>query len=192
MRGILLLILLASLASGCNLRQREEAVAQKEKEVAEKEQQLLLREQSLATREEQVLLRERKLDSTLLDSSVLFNPSLPGMWAVKMVCTETTCTGSAVGDTKNESWSFSYQNNAVIVRVMAADKLVRTYNGSYVNSVLELVENVEPTATAPATKMLVRLSMKDSTTMDGLREIVRPDCKIVYSLTLNKTSSPQT
>ncbi|WP_207491562.1 hypothetical protein [Aridibaculum aurantiacum] len=185
MRGIMLLILLVTF-TGCDLRQRELAMEKREAEIAEREQQLALREKSIEVRELQMLEKERKFDSTSRDSAITFNPALPGQWAAKMVCSETTCTGSAVGDTRNETWTFNYENNKLIVQALSGDKLVRVYTGTYTNNVIELVENVEPTATAPATKMVVRITVINNNSMEGIREIVRPDCRIVYSLQLSK------
>jgi len=185
MRGIIMLILIAFMTSGCDIRQREEALQKLAAELDVKEKQLVLKEQSLQTREEQLIQKELKLDSSRLDSLQL-NPALEGSWSVKMICTETTCTGSAVGDTKNETWTFSRENNLVIARAMSGDKLVRTYAGTYVNGTIELVDNIEPNANAPATKMVVRLNGVSNNSMDGIREIIRPDCKIVYALQLSK------
>lgn len=185
MRGIIILILVACITSGCDTRQREEALQKRTAELDAKEKQLVLKEQSLQTREEQLLQKELRLDSSRLDSLQL-NPALQGNWSVKMTCTEATCTGSAVGDTKIETWTFSRENNLVIARAMAGDKLVRTYAGTYINGTIELVDNIEPNASAPATKMIVRLNSVSDNTMDGIREIIRPDCKIVYTLKLSK------
>ncbi len=185
MRSILCIWLVLLVSPGCDMRNREMALEQKEAALAEREQQVSAKENALQAKEEQLLLREQKLDSSLIDS-IKINPSLAGQWAVKMTCTETTCTGSAVGDTKNETWHFSIENNLIIAKAMVGDKVVRTYSGTYVNNAIELTVDVEADAASPATKIIVRLNQVNPNSMEGLREIVRPDCKIVYTVQLNK------
>jgi len=92
--------------TGCGLREREDALNKKMSEVAQKEQKLLFQEKTLQLKEEELNQRQRLLDSTsnkiTVDSLPVFYPQLPGTWLVKMSCKETTCPGSAVGDTKTE------------------------------------------------------------------------------------------
>jgi len=42
-----------------------------------------------------------------------------------MRCTETNCSGSAVGDTKNEQWEIGYQNGGIVAQAFSGNKLVR-------------------------------------------------------------------
>ena len=104
-----------------------------------------------------------------------------------MVCTETTCPGSAVGDSKTETWDIQYINNKVIAKAQSGEQLVRVYTGIYTGNTLELVENNESTGTQPATKMVVQLRIVNPRSMEGQREIIREgNCKILYSLQLTK------
>lgn len=187
MRLIFYLSIVVFVFSGCDIRQREAALEKRTAEITEREQHLLLRAESLYAREQVIIEKEKQLDSTLSGTRAVYNPALEGRWSVRMVCTETTCTGSAVGDTKNEVWVFSYDDNRIVAKATASDQLVRIYSGGYNNNILEMASDVEATAGAPATKMLLRLDMTDSTTMKGQREIVRPDCRIIYSLNLDKS-----
>jgi hypothetical protein len=178
--------------SGCGLRAREEAVQKKEDELAQREQQLSLREKSLALREEEVLELKQKLDSvkTKTDTALVYNQQLIGEWNVKMTCTETTCPGSAVGDTKTETWNIGYDSSFIVAKAIASDKLVRVYTGSYDGNMLTLTENITDAPTEPATKMTIRLTLTGNDTMEGQREIVREnDCRIIYSLQLSKQKS---
>jgi len=175
--------------SGCGLRAREEAVQKKEAELAQREQQLSLREKSLALREEEVLELKQKLDSvkTKTDTALVYNQQLIGEWNVKMTCTETTCPGSAVGDTKTETWNIGYDSSFIVAKAIASDKLVRVYTGSYDGTNLILSEDVANIPSEPATRMTIRLTITDDNSMVGQREIVREnDCRIVYSLQLSK------
>ncbi|HVK96300.1 MAG TPA: hypothetical protein VM368_00715, partial [Flavisolibacter sp.] len=114
-------------------------------------------------------------------------PVLVGRWTAQMVCTETTCPGSAVGDSKTETWDIQYINNKVIAKAQSGEQLVRVYTGIYTGNTLELVENNESTGTQPATKMVVQLRIVNPRSMEGQREIIREgNCKILYSLQLTK------
>lgn len=184
------------LITSCGSEARQEAVEKKETQLAAWEQELNLREKTLALKEDDLKQRQHvldsvqhtvKTDSTQTDSAVLYNANIIGLWNVKMVCTETTCPGSAVGDTKSESWDFYYANDRLIARAMAGDKLVRVYTGRLTGTTIALNEVVENTAAAPATKLLVDLTVKSEKLMEGTREIVREnECKIVYGLQLSK------
>ena len=180
----------------CDSKARQEATAKKEEELTAWEQQLNLREKTLALKEDELqqrkhvldsLQHQSKTDSTQSDSAAVQNANILGLWDVKMVCTETTCPGSAVGDTKSETWDFYYANDHLIARAMAGDNLVRIYTGTLTGTAIALNEVVENTAAAPTTKLLVDLTVKSDKLMEGKREIVREnECKIVYDLQLSR------
>jgi hypothetical protein len=185
---IFFLLISAFLAQGCNLRQREEALTKKEAALNQREQELLLKEKTLLLKEEELVTREQKVDSTRqFDSTGTYSAVLTGTWDVKMTCTETSCPGSAVGDTKNETWQISYEKNNVLARAMVNNELVRVYSGFFTGNTLELVETRENTASQPATRMVVRLRLSTEDMMEGQREIERiGQCKIIYEVVMNK------
>ncbi len=189
MKCILLLTLFTLfLLPGCGIREREKSLQEKETELARREQDLTVREEALRVKEQALAQREQKLDSTRQDSA-FFNPNIMGIWNVKMVCIETTCPGSAIGDTRSETWDISYQGDQIIAKAMADNTLVRTYAGTYNDNWLQLRENVALSPNAPATEMVVRLSLLNENTLEGQREIIRSgDCRIVYSLQLEKNN----
>src|SRR5215210_2833837 len=118
------------IATGCGLQEREKELENKISKVNQKEQKLLLKEKSLQLKEEELAHREKLLDSAskkVADSVAVLHPELAGTWNVTMRCTETTCAGSAVGDTKNEQWVISYQDNTVIANAISDNKIVRVY-----------------------------------------------------------------
>lgn len=186
--SLFLLLFSFILLQGCDLRKREEALVQKEARLNEKEQELLLKEKTLQIREEDLVKREQRIDSTrLIDSSAMHNAALTGMWDVKMTCTETSCPGSAVGDTKTEVWEIAYVDNNVIARAMVNNELVRAYSGLFTGNTLELVDNQENVPNQTPTRIIVRLRLTNNTLLEGTREIERlNECKILYSLTLTK------
>lgn len=187
MKGLVICLLLFFL-SGCDTREREVALQKKENLLNEREQQLLLKEKTLQAKEDEVNKRRQQLDSTTKADTVhKVVPMLAGAWQVKMTCTETTCAGSAVGDTKTEQWIFLYQGTTLLVKAMAGEQLVRVYSGFYTNDAIELAEDKSSTATQTAAKMTIRLRMVDDTHLEGQREIVREnDCRVVYALQLQK------
>lgn len=176
------------LGSGCGLREREDALEKRENEINQKEQRLLLLEKELQLKAEE-LAQQQSVDSSewhygAKDSAVI-NRQLIGNWTVTMVCTKTTCEGSAVGDTKNEVWEIYYVDQNVIVQAKADNKLVRTYTGVYVDNSLQLTAQQQ--SEAPDTKITVKLTPKSNIELEGTREITRADvCQIVYALTLKK------
>jgi len=188
-----LLFLIPVLFSGCGIRERETSVQKKEAELAQKKQELLEKEQNLQLKEAELANREQQIakaqqpDSTTQQPADSVNLALVGKWNAHMTCTATTCTGSAIGDSKTEIWELNYQNSQLVAQAMTGENLIRTYTGAFRNNTLELTENVEPSPSAPATKMVVRLTWLNPTTLEGQREIIRTgDCRIVYALQLNK------
>lgn len=172
---------------GCDIDQREKEVARKTLELQQKEEELQARETALTMKEEELARMSRSLDSTGKDSTFIYDPRLIGLWSVKMTCTETTCPGSAVGDTKTEQWELSYQGRHILAKAGVSDTLTRVYQGIYTGNTLELVEERGGAPAHPATRMIVRLRLVTPKTMEGQREIVREgDCKIIYALQMDK------
>ncbi len=174
--------------SGCSLRQREAELDKKANDLSHREQELSLKEQSLEFKEEQLNNREKLLDSTTRianDSLFLEHQKLPGTWLVEMQCTETNCQGSAVGDTKNESWDFKFQNDMVIVSAIANKQATWIYTGTFIGNMLRL--SVQQDTAESSAKIVVRLQQTKEKEMTGEREIIQSNgCRILYSLRLKK------
>ncbi|HUC80570.1 MAG TPA: hypothetical protein VMR70_06615 [Flavisolibacter sp.] len=191
MKYFILAIGLACFAfSGCDIRQREEALQKREATLNQREQELLLKEKSLQLKDEELVKRQQQMDSTIVaDTTAKYNAKLAGVWNVQMTCTETSCTGSAVGDTKTETWEISYQDRNVIARAKVNNELVRVYSGLYNGTTLELAEALE-SEQKPATKMIVRLQLTSDTQLEGQREIDRisENCRIIYSMKMKKNN----
>ena len=169
------------------MQKREQDIKKRELLLAQKEQQLLIKEKDLQLKEEELAKREISLDSTLKkDTSELVDSSLVGNWLVQMTCTETSCAGSAVGDTKSEQWQINYENKTLIARALVNNKLVRLYTGFFTGNTAELVEQSDTANTQSTAKMIVRLRIVDDAHLEGQREIIRKDCKIIYDLDLEK------
>ncbi len=190
MKLIILFLLLSFLNSGCGLRERELELEKKMNEVSQKEQELLLKEKSLQAKEDELAKKVKQLDSTTnnsADSIFALHTQLTGKWNVTMRCTETTCSGSAVGDTKNEQWEFSFQNNVIVAQAFSDNKLVRVYSGTNNGNSVELSTQPDNADPLLSTKMIVRIQEIKENEMQGQREILRPDnCHIVYALDFKK------
>lgn len=156
-----------------------------------REDSLNHREEALNIRERQLELREQQLAHLKEDTTVskpdTLNSDLLGKWLVKMTCTETTCAGSAVGDSKTEQWEITADNGKVIARAMDGNILTRIYTGTYNGNTIELLHIRRKEGSQPEIKMIVRLRVMNGTLADGQREILREnDCKVVYALQLEK------
>lgn len=189
-RLIFFTVLFIFVFSGCNLRKREIEVEKRTAEMNEREQQLTLKEQSLEFRENLLIEREKILDSTSRkianDSLYKKFPQLPGIWNVKMICTETNCPGSAVGDTKTEQWDFTFQDNMIIATAVTNNQLVRVYSGHYTGNNIRLTVQKD-SADNQTSKMAVRLQNIKDKEIEGEREIIQSGgCRIVYSLQFRK------
>ena len=176
------------LLPACGFREREQALQKKEAELTQKEQALIVKEKTLQLKETNLLLKEKRIDSTLHEDSIMVNnPALLGQWDVTMNCIETTCPGSAIGDTKKEKWIIQNAGSQILAKAMKDNQLLRIYIGSYVNNYLELVDSTTVTAADPVTKITVRLQPVTPSSMEGEREIIREgDCKVTYALQLAK------
>lgn len=189
MKYTLLYILAILLLSSCDYKKREEDIRSREAALNQKEQELLLKEKTLQIKEEDLLKREKQMDSTISDSTYIVDSTLIGNWAVKMECIEATCPGSAVGDTKTENWQINYQSNSIIAKVLSNNQLTRIYTGFYTGNTIELVEEQNTPSAASTTKMVVRLRVIDPTHLEGQREISRENCKVIYSVQLERENS---
>lgn len=188
MKRILLFLCTAVLLfAGCDFAARERELERRKAELGLKERELVQREHSLQMREQELEKRARELDSTKADSTFAYHEQLPGTWQVEMSCIETTCTGSAVGDTKTERWVISYQRKLIIARVVEKEKLTRVYTGYFTDNQLELTYQDYTVAPENATMMTVRLKETVPGQMEGQRVIDRAGgCRVIYSIRMTK------
>ncbi|HOZ85103.1 MAG TPA: hypothetical protein PK191_06410 [Niabella sp.] len=176
---IILILLLIGFGS-CGLSEREKMLKEKETELNTKQQQLLLREQQLTQRETELNNREHLLDSTQFgkDSSIVQNWNIEGVWQIKMQCVETSCEGSAIGDVKTERWEFANSEKGVVVKAFSGNTLTRIYNGTYTQNGMKVMDNNPQSKTS----IEVTLRFLKEGKMDGIREIIQPNCKTTFTL----------
>lgn len=165
--------------TGCDIEKRERILEERTNEVIKREQALQLKEEAL-------LLQQQELDSIsndyLNDSLLQVFPLLMGNWNVKMLCSETTCPGSAIGDSKTEQWEFVMHDNILVAIAISNNKLSRIYTGDYAQEQITMESQSDTT-----TKILINLKFDKDNLLKGTRKIIRKDdCHITYDLTLKK------
>lgn len=197
MRQFIYIVFLLLFFASCENSQKARLLDQKEKMLLEKEQHIVLQEQSLVLRESALALKEKKVDSASLkfinDSLAATRPDIRGIWLVKMICTETTCSTSAVGDTKTEQWEISQEQTLIIAKSTSNDKTGKIYSGKYIGETIELAALQDSSEAGRSTKMIVRLQPTKENEMEGQRQIIRSDdCQIIYAMQLKKQLHPQT
>ena len=176
------------MASACGESDNEKSLKDRKKKVEAREQQLLAWEQQLKLKEQSLTMLEKRLDSLKgpADTVGIYKPELVGNWAVTMQCIETSCEGSAIGDTKTEQWNISYQDNHVVAKVIADKKVIRTYTGYFKENSLELSARQ-----VPETDTHMDVTFTPHPTTEGLMEGRRVinqggKCKIVYAIKAEK------
>lgn len=181
-------VLLFLIQVSCNPDGKKNELQQKQELLDQKEQELILKEKTLQLKEEELLAREARLDSTLQnDSTSAYDSTLLGKWAVKMVCTETSCSGSAVGDTKTEQWEISFEGKSFIAKAMSGDQLIRIYSGLFTGNTLELIAETEKSTEQPSTKIVARIHIINERRLEGTREIAREnECKTTFTMEMQK------
>jgi hypothetical protein len=181
-------LLLLVFSFGCNYREQEEELQKREAALNEKEQNLIVRERTLDIREQEFLNNKKLADSVKgIDTSQVINPDMIGLWEVKMTCTESTCPGSAVGDTRLEHWNVHYLQKSIIVKAYANEQMVRVYTGFYTGNTVELIAESNTKGSDLHSKMIVRLHFTDKVHLEGQREIIRDSsCKVVYAVQMVK------
>jgi hypothetical protein len=176
------------MVTGCTGEQDKKRLDDRERSIKRRESEIGLREQRLKASEKLLMTRKLQLDSAykLKDSIGVYNEKIVGAWKVTMQCTETTCTGYAVGDTKTEQWNITYENNRVVVKAYVKKKLIRTYNGLFSNNAIQLTAD-QPELKIHMDVVLAPEGGRDEL-MTGHRTINKEEneCRTVFGLKAEK------
>ena len=175
--------------TGCGQVKREQDLVNREKQLQAQQQELILKANELALKETKLNELAKNMDSTHIreDSLHLQFSQLAGNWDVTMNCTQATCSGSAVGDTKTERWIFALAGGSVIAQAYAKNILSRVYIGKYQDGLLQLsAQSADSIADGGAQINVYLRQTSDSLSMTGKRTIIRPNCQIIYNLSLKK------
>ncbi|RYE00129.1 MAG: hypothetical protein EOP54_01400 [Sphingobacteriales bacterium] len=179
-------LLIAAGLSSCGFEERKQALDAREISLKEREQSLLIKEKMLLQLEDSIKLSTARQDSLSLS---LTKPGLPlpdslqGTWNINMLCTQTNCSGSAVGDTRKESWTFSGGDaTGIYVKAMQGENLVRVYSGIFDGSGFVL-STPNGSGEANTTTMNVKLNINTRDKLSGSRVIQQADgCTITYKI----------
>lgn len=181
------------LLSGCGIQEQREQLNEQAVLLRQKEQELALRSQELDAREQLLDERQKKMDSVLVGKDTLSNifPEIPGRWLAKMVCTDASCPGSALGDTKVEQWAVTFQNNLVVVKAMNNKfQLTRIYTGTIATDGIISLKAETPNDSLQVVQyaeIAIQLKQTGSGTLEGQRQLIQPEgCRVTYSLDLKK------
>ncbi|HLU18141.1 MAG TPA: hypothetical protein VKZ76_08840 [Edaphocola sp.] len=169
---------LAILISACGFEERKQALDARESALVQREQELLLREKMLIQLEDSVRQSIARKDSTefmLQQLGIALPDSLAGVWTVNMMCTQTNCTGFAVGDIRKETWVFEQEDSAstVYVKAMQGETLIRIYSGIFDGA--DFVLSTPIGNEAQSGKMNVKLNLNTASKLTGQRVIYQPD-----------------
>ncbi len=167
--------------TGCDFQKRQADLDKKMNELNQREAVLSLKEQQLRE-------KEKILDSTthvVNDSLLRSHKKMEGGWRVDMLCTQTNCAGSAVGDVKTEYWNITVAGNDVTVNARSNRALSKRYTGSFAGNLLTLTADQD---TAEVYAMIeVHLQQSTDKEMDGERVVTQASgCQILYSLSLKR------
>ena len=174
--------------TGCDYQRRQQVLDKKMNELSQREAVLALKEQQMETKEQQISEKEKFLDSTthvVNDSLLSSHKKIEGAWRVDMICTQTNCAGSTVGDVKLEHWNISVEGNNVVVNARNSRALSKIYTGAFAENLLTLTAD-QDTAEVNAT-IEVHLQQTTDKEMEGDRVVTQTSgCQILYSLRLKR------
>ncbi|WP_300602172.1 hypothetical protein [Niabella sp.] len=177
----------------CGFEERRKQLDEREQALNQREQAVMIKEKEIKLKEDSLKKYAAKVDSA---SHVPVIPGIPlpdslsGNWNVTMVCTQTNCSGFAVGDIRKETWLIAGNGTAVTVRAMQGDKLIRVYTGIFTGSDLKLA-TPESESAQPSATMKVELKTDQKNKLSGQRLITQADgCETTFKVDLDKSKNP--
>lgn len=185
---LLTLILFCS----CGFEERRKQLDERERVLNTREQAVMLKEKEIRLMEDSLKRYAAKMDSAnraVTEPVIPLPDSLAGNWNVTMICTQTNCTGFAVGDIRKETWQVSGNGSTVGVRAMQGNKLIRVYTGSYTGSGLKL-STPETEGPQPSATMQVTLKTDNINKWSGQRLITQPDgCETFFKIDMDRSKN---
>ncbi|SDD46205.1 hypothetical protein [Niabella drilacis] len=183
------IILLGLNFCSCGFEERRKQLDEREQALKARETAVMLKEKALKLLEDSLKLNIARIDSVSnlpAEQSVPLPDSLAGNWNVTMVCTQTNCSGFAVGDIRKETWLIAGNETTVTVRAMQGDKLIRIYTGTFTGTDLKLSTPESETA-QPSASMKVALKVEQRNKLSGQRLITQPDgCETIFKADMDR------
>jgi hypothetical protein len=173
--------------ASCREAGRDQALNARDSALQQREAYLQHWQDSLDIRARELSARERALDSLKAGRAFgIVDSTLVGDWKAAMTCTEAGCSGSAVGDTRTESWNLTYHSDTVVIVSKQKNALARVYVGSFDGTTLTARWIGSDTA---ATDMRLELRSTQPAVMNGTRTIDHRDakCQVVYDIDLTRS-----
>lgn len=186
-RTVLVGVFLLLTAYGCGFEERRKELDAREQSLVNREQAVMLKEKQLQLLEDSLQKTSVKNDSLNLQIQGLpFPDSLVGNWNVNMVCTQTNCSGFAVGDIRKEQWQLAKNETGVSVKAMQGNKLIRVYTGIFTGENLHLSTPASDSIRSTA-EMTVALKIDNINKMSGQRSITQADgCGATFKVDMDK------
>lgn len=192
------LLYLSFLITGCQHDNREGDINARELELKQLEKKLFTLQKDLFLKEQQLIKREIIIDSInnngkikdslipeIIDTTATHS-YLTGLWNVETVCTQSTCENFAVGDTKREVWDIQTQGNYVIAEVLSSNQSGRRFTGYADKNAIDLGEAIHHSDSTLNAKISIRLKIRADDNIEGERELVRENCRVLYSMKMLK------
>lgn len=177
----------------CGFEERRKQLDEREQALNLREQAVMLKEKEVKIKEDSLLKFAAKMDSAghlPVIAGIPLPDSLAGNWNVAMICTQTNCSGFAVGDIRKETWLIAGNGTAVTVRAMQGDKLIRVYTGIFTGNDLKLA-TPESESAQPSASMKVALKVDQRNKMSGQRLITQADgCETTFKIDLDQSRNP--
>ena len=185
------LSIVVMVSSSCDFKARQQELEKRRIELDNREQGLILREKAVQFKEDSLQLLLTRKDSSIIivDSISLLPPALHGEWITRSVCTETNCSGSAVGDTRTDTWLLGSRDSSIYINSVNSNQITRVYTGKFYRSNLIKASTVSTANPQEERTAIFNVTLNEvsATRIKGTREIIQPDgCKIVYSVEMTK------
>ncbi|MGJ7029812.1 hypothetical protein [Niabella hirudinis] len=183
------IILLGLSFNGCGFEERRKQLDSREQALNAREQAVMLKEKKIVLMEDSLKRYAAKMDSASRvpdEPRIPLPDSLAGSWNVTMICTQTSCTGFAVGDIRKENWQVMGNGATVTVRALQGNKLIRVYTGSFTGTGLNL-STPETESVSPSATMQVILKTDNINKWSGQRRIVLSDgCETIFKIDMDR------
>ena len=188
MYKIVVIVIPIMVLLGCDYKQQEKKIKDRSAQLDSIEQHLLLREKIVSLKEDSLRRLFAYNDSLArVDTITILPPQLIGEWATKMVCIETNCTGSAIGDVRNDRWTLTSVDSSVVINSSTNSTITRMYTGAYyANHTIKVSTGKEVNPHETSTIKIALSDIRDNK-IRGNREVIQPDgCRILYSVEMDK------
>lgn len=191
MKMLIFWMIIMSCLPACSGDDRQiEKVNEKQMQLDSLQREIVLKDQELAIKEKtidsltKISQADSSRDSVLNDTSHTVH-FMNGLWNVSLTCTKSTCENFAVGDVKSEVWKITDEQSLVLAEVVSAN-LHKSYSGAAGSNTINLKNYNQPQDSTSSSNEEIRLKINAQNKVEGEKELIRKNCRVVYSLTMEK------